>query len=371
MRKTVDIALLGCGVVGGGVAELLLRDRARIEALTGVRCNLKGIAVRSLEKHRTDANLPAELFTTNARKLIADPDVDLVIECIGGRDAASEYVEQALEHHKHVVTANKDLLATDGPRLFALAAGCNATLQYEAAVGGAVPVVRAIGESLAAEEVFEVAGIMNGTTNFILTAMHDGKSYAEALAQAQELGFAEADPTSDVEAYDAAHKLAILCQLAFHASLISPRIARRGITEVTPDDITRAKRLNAVVKLVAYARKNGDAIAAEVAPVFVPVTHAFAQPQGPENVVRVVGRSSGPLTLFGQGAGRFPTASAIIGDTISAIRAIAAGSGSRHYVPLQSVAAVTPAYSSFEQVTSGKKTYPLWSDTTERKLISA
>jgi homoserine dehydrogenase len=318
--------------------------------------------VQHLEKKR-DVGVPPDLLTTNAAGLIADPDVDLVIECIGGTGAAREFVEQALELRKHVVSANKDLLATDGPRLFALAAHSGVTLQYEAAVGGGVPVVRALSESLAGEEVLEVAGIMNGTTNFILSAMHDGRSYAEALAEAQAFGFAESDPANDVLGFDATHKLAILGQLAFRAALVSPRIPRRGITHVSADDIARAEQLDCVVKLVACARRDGDAIAAETAPVFVPRSHPFALPQGAENCVRLVGRSSGPLMFFGLGAGRYPSASAVIGDIIAALRSIGSGRGFvRHHAPLRTISNVTPAFEKFELVPTRDAAYARWSD---------
>jgi homoserine dehydrogenase len=357
---------LGCGIVGGGVAELLLRDRTRIEALTGVRYNLKGIAVRSVDKRRDIHDVPHDLFTSNAGALVADPDVDLVIECIGGRDAAGELVERALESRKHVVSANKELLATDGPRLFALAASGGVTLQYEAAVAAAIPIVRVLAESLAGDEVREVAGILNGTTNFILSSMHDGKSYAEALAQAQELGFAESDPTNDVDGIDSSHKLAILCQLAFRSAVTSPRIARRGITNVSVADIERAQRLNCAVKLLGVARYDNGELSAEIAPVFVPELHPFARAQGAENCVRVVGRSSGPLTFYGQGAGRFPSASAVIGDIVAAMRTIAGGrtTARHHHAKLHAAGVIKPAYDAFEKVRSEGSSYPVWREPT-------
>jgi hypothetical protein len=235
-------------------------------------------------------------------------------------------VERALERGKHVVTANKDLLATEGPRLTALAAARGVTLHYEAAVGGAIPIVRALADSLAGEEVLEVGGVLNGTTNFILSEMTGGASYADALTDAQRLGYAETDPTNDVEGVDAAHKLAILSQLAFRRAVTSPMIGRRGISGIARDDVSLGKRLGWRVKLVACARMRGR-IEASVTPVFVPTSHPFAEPVGASNCIRVIGRTSGTLTFAGSGAGRDATASAVIGDVIAALRRVAATSG--------------------------------------------
>jgi homoserine dehydrogenase len=246
------------------------------------------------------------------------------VECIGGTGVAKELVEAALTAGKHVVTANKDLLATEGPRLARLAASRSVTLHYEAAVGGAIPIVRALSDSLAGEDVLEVGGVLNGTTNFILSEMARGATYAGALAEAQRLGYAESDPTSDVEGIDAAHKLAILSQLAFRRAVTSPQIARRGITAISRDDVSLGARLGWVVKLIACARIRDD-IEASVTPAYVPRGHAFAEPVGAQNCIRVIGRASGTLTFAGAGAGQDPTASAVIGDVVAALRCIARG----------------------------------------------
>jgi homoserine dehydrogenase len=274
--------------------------------------------VRSLSKPRPAALDPA-LLSVDALGVVERDDIRLVIECIGGTGAARVLVERALERGKHVVTANKDLLATEGPRLTLLAAQRGATLHYEAAVGGAIPIVRALADSLAGEDVLEVGGVLNGTTNFILSEMTRGASYDGALAEAQRLGYAEADPTSDVEGIDAAHKLAILAQLAFHRAVTSPLIARRGISSVGRDDVSLGKRLGWRVKLIACARLRGR-LEASVSPAFVPLGHPFADPVGANNCIRVIGRASGTLTFAGSGAGRDPTASAVIGDVIAALR---------------------------------------------------
>ena len=237
----------------------------------------------------------------------------------------------ALRAGKHVVTANKDLLATRGPELRELAARHGVTIAYEAAVGGAIPIVRTIAESLAGEDILEVGGVLNGTTNFILSEMFVGQSYASALAQAQRLGFAEADPTNDVEGIDAAHKLAILAQLAFRRGLVTHEIPRVGITKLRREDLTLAKRLGWSLKLVACARADGSL----VAPAYVHAEHPFAQPVGPQNCIRVTGRSSGSLTFAGTGAGGAATASAVVGDVVAVLRLITAG---RHIPGIRPVA---------------------------------
>lgn len=319
-QADVRIALLGCGTVGSGVARLLVNSTSSVPARSAVDYWLAGIAVRSLAKPRP-AEIPLDLFTEDARALVDDPTIDVVIECIGGTGIAAALVTRALESGKHVVTANKDLLATRGPELRALAAARGVTIAYEAAVGGAIPIVRTIAESLAGEEILEVGGVLNGTTNFILSEMFGGATYASALAQAQRLGFAETDPTNDVEGIDAAHKLAILAQLAFRRGLVTSEIRRTGITTLSRDDHTLAKRAGWRLKLIGCARVD----ASLVTPAYVPAEHPFAQPIGPQNCIRVTGRNSGSLTFAGTGAGSDPTASSVVGDVVAVLRRIAAG----------------------------------------------
>jgi homoserine dehydrogenase len=333
-RHHVRIALLGCGTVGSGVALLLLDSSGSIAARSGVTYSLDAIAVRETEKPRAAA-IARDLLTDDAWPLVRDPRIDVVIECIGGTGEAGDLIEAALRAGKHVVTANKDLVATRGPELRALAARHGSTIAYEAAVGGAIPIVRTLSESLAGEEILEVGGVLNGTTNFILSEMFGGAAYASALERAQRLGFAEADPTNDVEGIDAAHKLAILAQLAFRRALHTAQIPRRGITAISPADIVLAKRLNLTLKLIACARASGSL----VTPAYVALTHPFAQPAGPQNCIRVTGRSSGSLTFAGTGAGSGPTASAVIGDVVAVLRRIAAG---RHIGSDQRSATLTP-----------------------------
>ena len=322
-KKGVRIALLGCGTVGGGVADILLSQASAIEELGGAPYQVVAIAVRTMKKHRSP-KIPHHLFCDAADALIQDPSIDLIVECIGGIAAGGRYVEAALRQGKHVVTANKELLAMHGPELRALATSHGVSLAYEAAVGGAIPIVRTIIGSLAGERILEVGGVLNGTTNFILSEMFAGATYGAALAEAQRRGFAEADPTSDVAGIDAAHKLAILSQLAFRRAVTTPSIQRRGIEQIVPDDITLARRLSLSLKLIACARipRPGAPLAAAVTPAYVSREHPFAHPTGAQNCIRVVGRASGSLTFAGTGAGRDPTASAVVGDIIAVLRGI-------------------------------------------------
>lgn len=303
------VGLLGCGTVGSGVARRLLASHPGL---------IRGIAVRDPHKPR---DVRWDDFSSDAFDVVDDPSVRVVVECIGGLGLARELILRAIARGKDVVTANKDLIATEGPWLAAFAARTGASLRYEAAVGGAIPIVRALGGSLAGEDVFEIGGVLNGTTNFVLDAMESGAEYAEALAEAQRLGFAEQDPRSDVDGHDAAHKLAILAGLAFRRPSVSPSLARRGIGGLSRDDVRAGAERGLRLKLVAVARKDGDVIQAGVTPAFVPEDHPFARPRGAENVVRVVGRGCGTLVFSGAGAGGDATASSIVADVLAALEA--------------------------------------------------
>jgi homoserine dehydrogenase len=322
MDCRIGIGLLGCGTVGASVAQRLLHEREAIERRSGVSYTLRGIAIANAEKTRPET-IDTRLLTRNARALVDDPSVDLIVECVGGTGETAELVERALERGRFVVTANKDLIATQGPRLLALAQARGAGLRYEAAACGAIPIVRSLGDGLAGDSILALAGVMNGTCTAILSAMEAGEEYDAALARAQALGYAEADPSSDVNGDDAAHKLALLVQLAFGLAVISPRIRRSGIRNVSKRDIARAQMLGYRIRLVAAAVRNGQSACGEVAPVLVAAAHPFARASGPENVVRVVARDAGPLVFSGRGAGGFPTASAVLGDVVSSLRAIA------------------------------------------------
>jgi len=314
--------MLGCGVVGTEVARFLVRDAEELGRRVGAPVELVGIAVRRLERTR-DLDLPAELFTTDAMGLVTRGDLDVVIEVIGGIEPARELILAALENGASVVTANKALLAEDGDTLYEAAVKAERDLYYEAAVAGAIPIVRPLRESLAGDRVERVLGIVNGTTNFILDAMTTtGAGFDEALEEAQRLGFAEADPTADVEGFDAAAKAAILAGLAFHTRVTIGDVHREGITEVTAADVRSASEMGCVVKLLAICEINADgtAVSARVHPAMIPDTHPLASVRGAYNAVFVESEAAGQLMFYGPGAGGAPTASAVLGDVVTVAR---------------------------------------------------
>jgi homoserine dehydrogenase len=318
---------LGCGNVGGALAELLLTGPDDIAARTGVHLELAGIAVHDPSRSRPVC-IPNELIVTDAAKLVVRPDVDVVVELIGGLHPAQELIEAALRAGKPVVTANKAVLAVSGAELAALADSKGVDLLYEAAAAGAVPVVRTLRESLAGEQIVRVMGIVNGTTNFILTRMEeDGVDFADALAEAQRLGLAERDPTADVEGHDAAAKAAILAALAFGSDVVDADVHREGITGIRAVDVAYANRLGYSVKLLAVAElvDGGPELSVRVHPAMVPKTHPLASVRGAFNAVFVEGSGSGELMLYGRGAGGAPTASAVLGDLVDAARNLRAG----------------------------------------------
>jgi len=323
----VRVALLGCGNVGSALAELLLTRQDDIAARTGIRLELVGIAVSGADRPRP-ASIPGELFETDGAALVVRPDVDVVVELIGGLQPAQQFIEAALRAGKPVVTANKAVLAVSGAELADLADARGVDLLYEAAVGGAIPIVRSLRESLAGEQIVRVMGIVNGTTNFILTRMEeDGVDFADALAEAQRLGLAERDPTADVEGHDAAAKAAILAALAFGSDVVDVDVHREGITGIRAVDVAYANRLGYSVKLLAVAElvDGGPELSVRVHPAMVPKAHPLASVRGAFNAVFVEGAVSGELMLYGRGAGGGPTASAVLGDLVDAARNLRSG----------------------------------------------
>jgi homoserine dehydrogenase len=322
--RPLKVALLGCGVVGSEVARLLTRDGDELARRIGAPIELVGIAVRRLGRAR-DLDLPAELFTTDARALVSRGDLDVVVEVIGGIEPARELILAALEHGASVVTANKALLAEDGARLFEAAEKAERDIAFEAAVAGAIPIIRPLQESLAGDAVQRVLGIVNGTTNFILDAMTTtGAGFSDALDEAQRLGYAEADPTADVEGFDAAAKAAIIASLAFHTRVTIADVHREGITDVTAADVRSADEMGCVVKLLAICEKiqtaDGPAVSARVHPAMIAQDHPLASVRGAYNAVFVESESAGQLMFYGPGAGGAPTASAVLGDLVSVAR---------------------------------------------------
>jgi homoserine dehydrogenase len=319
MSETVRVGLLGLGNVGSPLARLVAEQADEIEARTGVRLELAAVAVRSLSKERS-VEVPAGLLTTDAAAVVADPSVDVIVEVIGGIEPARTLVLEALAAKKPVVTGNKELLANHGAELFEAADAAGVDLLFEAAVAGGIPLIRPLRESLVGERIERVLGIVNGTTNYILTKMaEEGTGYAEALAEAQELGYAERDPTADVEGYDAGAKAAIIASIAFGAKVVAGDVYHEGISGLTPSDIAYAARLGYVVKLLAIAERDPDgSVGVRVHPAMVPTTHPLASVRESYNAVFVEGEAVGSLMFYGRGAGGSPTASAVLGDLIDA-----------------------------------------------------
>jgi len=322
--KPLKVAVLGCGSVGSQVVRLLGQQADDLAARIGARVELVGVAVRRLDAPR-DVDIPPGLLTTDAHALATRDDVDLVVEVIGGIEPARSLILAALENGASVVTANKALLAEDGSTMFEAAQKAGRDLYYEAAVAGAIPILRPLRESLAGDKVTRVLGIVNGTTNFILDKMDThGSGFAEALQEAQELGYAEADPTADIEGFDAAAKAAILASLAFHSRVTAPDVYREGISEVTAADVVSAREMGCVVKLLAICElrtgAGGDAVSARVHPAMIPRSHPLASVREAYNAVFVESEAAGQLMFYGPGAGGAPTASAVLGDLVTVAR---------------------------------------------------
>ncbi|UZX03836.1 homoserine dehydrogenase [Arthrobacter sp. CDRTa11] len=362
--RTLKVALLGCGNVGAQVARILIEDADTLAARTGARLELSGIAVRNVNARR-DVDLPQELFTTDADTLVKD--ADLVIELLGGIEPARSLIVSALRNGAGVVTGNKALLAQDGPTLYEEADKAGVQLSYEAAVAGAIPILRPIRDSLAGDRITRVLGIVNGTTNFILDQMDTtGAQFEDALAEAQRLGYAEADPTADVEGHDAAAKAAILASLSFHTRFALENVHCEGITSVTAADIAAAKDAGFVIKLLAIAEKlpaagtdagtdlgtetNGtEGVSVRVHPTLLPREHPLAAVHGAFNAVFIEAENAGELMFYGQGAGGTPTASAVLGDLVSAARRIVLGGPGRTetttgHVPALGIESSTTSY---------------------------
>lgn len=319
--KELVIGFLGCGNVGGGVYTLLNSFAEEIAARDGLKIRIKKVLVRDLAKQRS-CGISPELLTTDPEEVTGDPEISLVAEFMGGEKPASDYMLQALRNGKTVVTANKVALALNWYELRQAAEENRAGLYYEASVCGAIPIIALLQSSLEANRVDYVMGIINGTTNYILSRMYEsGESYETALQGAQELGLAEPDPTMDVEGLDAAYKLSILATLAFHTRVPVPRIYCEGITGVTAEDVAWGREMGYVLKLLAIGKREGEAIQVRVHPAFLPKNHPMSQVGGSFNAVYLYGHACKEMVLQGRGAGDLPTASAVVADILSAARA--------------------------------------------------
>jgi homoserine dehydrogenase len=323
--KPVRIGMLGCGVVGGSVARLLLADTAELSTRAGVKIELSRIAVRTIKPHE---GINPALFTTDPFSIVNDPEIDLIIEVMGGIEPARELIMTSIENRKSVVTANKALLASHGAEMFTAAYAKGEDIYYEASVAGAIPIIRPMRDSLAGDFVTRLMGIVNGTTNYILTKMHeDNREFADVLKEAQALGYAEADPTADIEGFDAAAKAAILSGLAFHTRVTVDDVYREGISKITLEDVNIAKSMDHVIKLLAIAELTpADEISVRVHPVMLHKSHPLASVRDAYNAVFVEAESAGSLMFYGRGAGGAPTASAILGDVVAVARHIALNS---------------------------------------------
>ena len=322
--ETLRLGLAGFGTVGSGLVKILSENREIILARTGRDIRIKTILVRDLSKKRAVATAPEVQFTVNADDLVNDPGIDVVVELMGGTGTAYSLIKGALEAGKHVVTANKHLLALHGPELMALAASRGLGLFFEASVAGGIPIVQTLRESLGANRIERLVGILNGTANYILSEMTTSHlDFAQALKQAQDLGYAEADPTYDIEGLDTAHKLVVLIRLAYGRDFPLKDVPVRGITQVTGLDIEFARELGYRIKLLAQAREVDGKIEASVQPTLVKYTFLLARVGGNFNAVRVEGNAVGPIMLHGQGAGDTPTGSAVMADIMALCRGLA------------------------------------------------
>ena len=358
--RRLRVALLGAGAVGSQVAGLLLKHRAELADRAGADLELVGIAVRDTSAAR-DVELPDELFTTDAESLILGADI--VIELMGGIEPARGYILQAINSGADIVTANKALLATHGSEIFDAADQVGASVYYEAAAAGAIPIIRPLRDSLAGDRVNRIMGIVNGTTNYILDRMDtEGADFGDVLKQAQDLGYAEADPTADIEAYDAAQKAAILASLAFHTTVPLDAVYREGITSIDAAMIESARKADMVIKLLAVCERltandgEGESISVRVYPALIHRSHPLASVHGANNAVFVEAEAAGPLMFYGAGAGGVQTASAVLGDVVSAARrhvagGVGVGESTRANLPIVPIGHVTTRYQITLEVT--------------------
>ena len=324
-ERTIRIGMLGCGTVGSAVVRMLGEHGDDIAMRAEVRLAVTRVAVRDAARER-DVPLPREAFTTDPASIVADPDIDIVLELLGGMDPAKELILASFASGKPVVTANKELLANVGKELFDAADAAARDIRFEAAVAGGIPLIAPLKESLAGERVRRMLGIVNGTTNYVLTQMSErGWTFEAALAEAQRLGYAEAEPTADVDGFDAAAKCAILASIAFNTRVVASDVYREGIARITPQDIADAARLGYVVKLLAIAELDDGEVSARVHPAMIPVTHPLASVRDANNAVFVEGAKVGQLMFYGPGAGGDATATSVVGDLVRVARNLVFG----------------------------------------------
>ena len=338
----IGIGLMGLGVVGGGVAQALMNPAQPVQRKVGCPITLKRVLVRDTSKHRAPC-VPPELLTTDPQDILSNPEVHVVVEAMGGESPATQYIEDGLSRGKHVVTANKEVMAKHGPELIALAASKKANLLFEAAVGGGVPIIGPLTKDFLANDISSIRAIINGTTNYILTRMgRDNINFQEALKEAQQQGYAEADPSNDVDGLDAAFKLAVLATLAMRVRVHAEDVYREGISSLKAQDFRYAQELGYTIKLLAIARREQDTVQVRVHPCLVPQEHMLAKVDGAFNAIEVEGDLMGRVLFHGLGAGRAPTTSAMIGDVVEIARKLSSGSKPLPMTELDSSLRVAP-----------------------------
>lgn len=326
MVKVLNVGLLGLGTVGSGVPLLIKENQKKIEDITGTRINIKTAFVRDIESKQTIADKFNLNLTTSFTDILEDEEIQVIVEVMGGTTLAKEYIISALKNKKHVVTANKDLIAIHGLELVEIAKENNCFLYYEASVAGGIPILRTISNSMSADEITSILGIVNGTTNFILTQMSQkGLSYDEALQEATRLGYAESDPTNDVEGIDAAYKMVILTRFSFGMDIDPLKIERKGITTVSADDIKTADSLGYSIKLLGFSEKIKEGIHVEVSPVLVPKTHPLSTVENEMNAIFINSFGVGESMYYGPGAGAKPTATSVVSDLITIAKNVSLG----------------------------------------------
>jgi len=324
-RRIVHVGQIGCGTVGSGVIRILRDNAEVISRRTGCDIRTKSVAVKDLADPRY-VEVPEEVLTTDAAAVLRDPGVDVVVEVMGGLEPARTFILEALAEGKHVVTANKELMSTHGGEILDAAERAGVDIAYEASVGGGIPILLPLKQSLAGNVISQILGIVNGTTNYVLTRMtEEGLSFSQAISKAQSLGYAEADPSADVEGRDAAAKLAILASMAFNSRVTLADVYAEGITGITPEDIAFGRDMGYVIKLLAVAKDEAEGISVRVHPTMIPVDHPLASVRDENNAIFVSGDAVGELMFYGKGAGSMPAASAVVGDVISIARNMMTG----------------------------------------------
>ncbi|MCF6092722.1 homoserine dehydrogenase [Microaerobacter geothermalis] len=328
-NQVVKIGLMGLGTVGGGVVRILEAHQEDLYKQTGCRIEIVKVLVQNLEKQRS-VTVDRSIITNNPWEVLDDPEIDVIVEVMGGIEPTREYILEALERGKHVVTANKDLMALQGGEILSKAEQMGCDVFYEASVAGGIPILRALVEGFSSDRITKMMGIVNGTTNYILTKMsQEGASYEDVLKEAQELGYAESDPTADVEGHDAARKMAILSTLGFHVALNLDEVDVKGISKVTKEDILLGKKLGYEVKLLGIAQRDDDKIEVSVQPTMIPKSHPLASVNGVFNAVYVYGEAVGETMFYGPGAGQLPTATAVVSDLVTVVKNMKLGVNGR------------------------------------------